>query len=129
MKYTKCGCERDELTTKMLSMMETEPKEDDDIEMAMGAIAKCLKKDLQEDKIDAAVDELNEVVARHLCQARERKAGYKRPSPVATATTPPPPPPPPPPPAYSQLPQMPPLQRMDQSFTYDAMNNTTFQNL
>ena len=104
--------------------METEPKEDDEIEMAMGAIAKYLKKGLQEDEIDAAVDDLNEVVARHLCQARERKAGYKRPSPVATATALAPPPP-----AYLQLPQTPPLQRMDQSFTYDAMNNTTFQNL
>ena len=101
MKYTKRGHEHDELATKMLSMMETEPKED--VEMAMGAIAKCLKKGLQEDKLDAAVDELNEVVARYLCQARERKAGYKRPSPVATATAPPPPP------AYSQLPQMPPI--------------------
>ena len=124
MKYTKHGRECDELTTKMLSMMEIEPKEDDKIEMAMAAIAKCLKKGLQEDKIDAVVDELNEAVARHLRQARERKAGYKRPSPVATATAPAPPPP-----VYSQLPQMPPLQRMDQSFTYDAMNNTTFQNL
>ena len=104
-------------------MMETEPKEDDKIEMAMVAIAKCLKKGLQEDEIDAAVDELNEVVARHLCQARERKAGYKRPSPVVTATAPALPA------AYLQLPQMPPLQRMDQSFTYDAMNNATFQNL
>ena len=92
MKYTKCGCECDELTTKMLSMMETQPKEDEKIEMAMGAIAKCLKKGLQEDEIDAAVDELNEVVARHLHQAKERKAGYKRPSPVATATAPAPPP-------------------------------------
>ena len=98
-------------------MIETEPK-DDEIEMAMGEIAKHLKKGLQEDKIDAAVDKLKEVVARHLCQARERKAGYKRPSPVATAT------PPASPPAYMQVPQMPPLQRMDQSFTYDAMNNT-----
>ena len=109
----------------MLSMIETELKEDDEIEMAMSAIAKCLKKGLQQDVIDAVVDELNEVVARHLHQARQRKAGYKRPSPVATATTPAPPPPP----AYSQQPQMPPLQRLDQSFTYDAMNNTTFQNL
>ena len=40
----------------MLSMMETELKEDDEIEMAMGAIAKHLKKGLQEDEIDAAVD-------------------------------------------------------------------------
>ena len=104
-------------------MIETELKEDDEIEMAMVAIAKCLKKGLQEDEIDAAVDELNEVVSRHLCQARERKAGYKRPSPVATATAPAPPP------AYLQLPQMPPLQRLDQLFTSDAMNNTTFQNL
>ena len=119
MKYTKCGREHDELKTKMLSMMETEPKEADE-----GTIAKHLKKGLEEDEIDAAVDELNEVVARHLHQAKERKAGYKRPSPVATATVPAPPPP-----AYLQLPQMPPLQRMDQSFTYDAMNNTTFQNL
>ena len=63
MKYTKCGREHDELTSKMLSMMETEPK-DDKIEMAMGAIAKCLKMGLQEDKIDAAVDELNEVGTR-----------------------------------------------------------------
>ena len=102
-------------------MIETELKEDDKIEMAMGTIAKRLKKGLQEDEIDAAVDELNEVVARHLCQARERKAGYKRISPVATATTPAPP-------AYSQLPQMPPLQRMDKPFSYDAMNNI-FQNL
>ena len=68
--------------------METEHKEDDKIEVAISAIAKCLKKALQEDEIDAAVDELNEVVARHLCQARDRKAGYKRPSPVATATAP-----------------------------------------
>ena len=107
----------------MLSVMETEPKEDDEIVMAMGAIAKCLKKGLQEDKIDAAVDELNEVVARHLHQARERKAGCKRPSPVATATAPAPAP------AYMQLQQMPPLQRMDQAFTYDTMNNTIFQHL
>ena len=124
-KYTKYGHECDELTTKMLSMMETEPKEDDEIEVAMGAIAKHLQKGLQEDKINAAVDELNEVVVRHLHQSRERKAEYKRPSPVATATAPVPPPPP----AYMQLPQMPPLQRLDQLFTYDAMSNTTFQNL
>ena len=104
-------------------MMETEPKEDEEIEMVMGAIAKHLKKGLQQDEIDAAVDELNEVVGRHLCQAREKKAGYKRPSPVAMATAPAPPP------AYIQLPQMSPLQRMDQSFNYDAMNNTTFQTL
>ena len=91
----------------MLSKIETEQKEDDEMGMAMGAIAKHRKKGLQEDEIDAAVDELNEVVARHLCQARERKAGYKRPSPVATVTAPAPPP------AYSQLPQMPPLQRID----------------
>ena len=44
--------------------MENESKEDDKIEMAMGSIAKHLKKGLQEDKIDAAVHELNEVVAR-----------------------------------------------------------------
>ena len=123
MKYTKYGHEHDELTIKMLSMMETEPKEDDKIEMTVGSIAKHLKKGLQEDKTDAAVDELNGVVARHLRQSRERKAGYKRPSPVATATAPAPPP------TYMQLPQMPPLQRMDQFFTYDAMSNTTFQNL
>ena len=62
MKYTKRGCERDEITTKMLAIMENDSKEVDDIEMAMGAIAKCLKKGLHEDEIDAAVDELNEVV-------------------------------------------------------------------
>ena len=62
MKYTK----QDEITTKMLAMMENDSKELDDIEMAMGAIAKRLKKGLHEDEIDAAVDELNEVVGRHL---------------------------------------------------------------
>ena len=56
MKYPKHGHEHDELTTKMLSLMETEPKEDDKIEMAMGSIAKCLNKGLQEDEIYATVD-------------------------------------------------------------------------
>ena len=122
LKYTKCGHERDEITTKILAIMENDFKELDDIEMVMGAIAKCLKKGLHEDEIDAAVDELNEVVGRHLRQARERKAGYNRPAATAPAPTQPP--------AYTQLPQMPPLQRMDQTYTYDvAMNNTTYQNL
>ena len=58
------------------SMMENEPKEDDEVEMALGAIAKCLKKGLQEDEMDAALDNLN-YVARHLHQSRERKTGYK----------------------------------------------------
>ena len=66
MKYTKCGCEQDEITTRMLSIMENDSKEVNNIEMAMGAIAKCLKKGLHEDEINAAVDELNEVVGRHL---------------------------------------------------------------
>ena len=66
MKYTKHGREQDEITTKMLAMMENDSKELDDIEMAMGAIAKHLKKGLHEDEINAAVDELNEVVGRHL---------------------------------------------------------------
>ena len=50
----------------MLAIMENDSKEADDIEMAMGTIVKCLKKGLHEDEIDAAVDELNEVVGRHL---------------------------------------------------------------
>ena len=50
----------------MLAMMENDSKQLDDIEMAMGAIVKHLKKGLHEDEIDAAVDELNEVVGRHL---------------------------------------------------------------
>ena len=89
MKYTKRGHEHNELTTKMLFMMENEPKEDDKIEMAMGSIAKHLKKGLQEDEIDATVDELNEVVARHLRQSREQSWLLET-IPVATAPAPPP---------------------------------------
>ena len=102
----------------MLAIMENDSKEVYDIEMAMGAITKCLKKGLHEDDIDAAVDELNEVVGRHLQQARERKAGYNRPAATAPVPTQPP--------AYTQLPQMPALQRMDQTYMYDTMNNTTY---
>ena len=50
----------------MLAMMENDSKELDNIEMAMGAITKRLKKGLHEDEIDAAADELNEVVGKHL---------------------------------------------------------------
>ena len=52
-------------------------KDYDEVEMALGAIAKHLKKGLQDDEIDAALDDLNEVVARNLHQSRDRKAGYK----------------------------------------------------
>ena len=50
----------------MLAIMENDSKEVDYIEMAMGAIMKRIKKGLHEDEINAAVDELNEVVGRHL---------------------------------------------------------------
>ena len=130
-KVTKRARERDEITTKVLSMLEKDDDEDE-VTLALASIGKRIKKSLKEGQVDAVIDELNEVVGRHVRAARSGGVmGYQRQPTIQQPGQIQPPPHIQAPPQqqltnnYQPIP--PDLQRME--IAYDAMNNNTYQNL
>ena len=61
-KGTKCTRERDEVTAKVLNILEKDAEDDDEVSLALASIGKRIKKTLKEGQVDAVIDELNEVV-------------------------------------------------------------------
>ena len=123
-KCTKHACERDDMAAKVLTMLE---KDDDEVSLASASIGKRIKKSLNDAKVDAVLDELNEVVGHHVRTARGGGImGYQRQSSVTLAP-------------QTQVPPQqqqtsnyqpmlpPPLQRLD--IAYDPMTNNSYQNL
>ena len=117
----------------MLNILEKDAAdEDDEVSLALASIGKRIKKTLKDGQVDAVIDELNEVVGRHVRAARSGEVmAYQR-----QATIQQPPPIQPPPQQQQQQPPLsanfqrlrpPPLQRMD--FAYDPMTQNTYQNL
>ena len=75
--------ETDELTRAMISFMgqdERGEKEQDEIDLALSAIGIRLKKSLNEEEIENAMDEINGIVTRHIKNARAKRSGIFRPS-------------------------------------------------
>ena len=80
---TKKKQETDELTRAMISFMgqdERGEKEQDEIDLALSAIGIRLKKSLNEEQIENAMDEINGIVTRHIKNARAKRFGIFRPS-------------------------------------------------
>ena len=67
---TKRARERDEVTAKVLNILEKDADDDDEISLALASIGKRIKKTLKEGQVDAVIDELNEVVGHHVRAAR-----------------------------------------------------------
>ena len=65
-KPTKRARERDEVTAKVLNILEKDADNDDEVSLALASIGKRIKKTLKEGQVDAVIDELNEVVGRHV---------------------------------------------------------------
>ena len=61
-KGTKHARERDEVTAKVLNILEKDAEDDDEVSLALASIGKRIKKTLEEGQVDAVIDELNEVV-------------------------------------------------------------------
>ena len=134
-KPTKHACERDEVTAKVLNILEKDADDDDEVSLALASIGKRIKKTLKEGQVDAVIDELNEVVGHHVWAARTGVPKVYQRQPVVHQK----------PqiqgPAQQQQQQqhqqpqqgekygmaLPPLQRMD--IAYDPMNNNTYHNL
>ena len=80
---TKKKQETDELTRAMISFMahnERGEKEQNEIDLALCAIGIRLKKSLNEEQIENAMDEINDIVTRHIKNARAKRFGIFRPS-------------------------------------------------
>ena len=125
-KCAKHAHERDDMTSKVLTMLE-EDDDDDEVTLALASIGKRIKKSLNDAQIDAILDELNEVVGHHDRTARgggvmryQRQASVQQP-PLMQG-----PPQQQPTNNYQPMPP-PPLQRMD--IGYDPMTNKSYQNL
>ena len=98
-KGTKHARERDEVTTKVLNIIEKDAEDDDEVTLALASAGKRIKKTLKDGQVDAVIDELNEVVGHHVRAARSGEVmGYQRqatiqqpphilPPPSTTATT------------------------------------------
>ena len=61
-KPKKRARERDEVTAKVLNILEKDAEDDDEVSLALASIGKRIKKALKEGQVDAVIDELNEVV-------------------------------------------------------------------
>ena len=129
-KATKRARVRDEVTTKVLNLLEKDAEDDDEVSLALASIGKRILKTLKEGQIDAVIDELNEVVGHHVRAARSGDMmGYQRHVTIQQPTQIQPPPQQQQqqkPGNFQQMPP-PPLQRMD--INYDLMTNNTYQNL
>ena len=78
-KGSKHAREWDEVTAKVLNILEKDAEDDDEVSLALASIGKRIKKTLKEGQVDAVIDELNEVVSRHVRVVRSSKVvGYQR---------------------------------------------------
>ena len=78
-KGTKRTRERDEVTAKVLNILEKDAEDDDEVSLALASIGKRIKKTLREGQVDAVIDELNEVVGQHVRAVRSGDVmGYQR---------------------------------------------------
>ena len=117
-KGTKHAKERDEVTAKVLNILEKDAEDDDEVSLALASICKRIKKTLKDGQVDAIIDELNEVVSHHVRAARNGEVmGYQRQATIQQVPQIQPPPQQqqqqPPQPANFQPMPPPPLQRMD----------------
>ena len=69
-KGTKHAREWDEVTAKVLNILEKDAEDDDEVSLALASIGKRIKKTFKEGQVDAVIDELNEVVGCHVRAAR-----------------------------------------------------------
>ena len=127
---TKKTQETDELTRAMISFMgqdERGEKEQDEIDLALGAVGIRLKKSLNEEEIENAMDEINGIVTRHIKNARAKRTGIFRPSTSSDVVQqqqqqqP-----------VQQMPAPPPLQsmgRVTHQYSYDDNDGIIFANL
>ena len=123
-KCTKHAHERDDMAAKVLTMLE---KDDDEVSLALASIGKHIKKSLNDAQVDAALDELNEVVGCHLRTARgDGIMEYQRQPSVTLVPQTQGPPQQQQTSNYQPMPR-PPLQRLD--IAYDPMTNNSYQNL
>ena len=78
-KGTKCARERDEVTAKVLNILEKDADDDDEVSLALASIGERIQKALKDGQLDAVIDELNEVVGHHVRAATSGKVmGYQR---------------------------------------------------
>ena len=56
-KGTKCYRERDEVTAKVLNILEKDAEDDDEVSLALASIGKRIKKTLKDGQVDAVIDE------------------------------------------------------------------------
>ena len=78
-KPKKNARERDEVTAKVLNILEKDAEDDDELSLALTSIGKRIKKALKDGQVDAVIDELNEVVGQHVRAARSCEViGYQR---------------------------------------------------
>ena len=102
-------------------------KEQDEIDLALGAVGIRLKKSLNEEEIENAMDEINGIVTRHIKNARAKRTGIFRPSTSSDVVQqqqqqqP-----------VQQMPAPPPLQsmgRVTHQYSYDDNDGIIFANL
>ena len=122
-KCTKHACERDDMASKVLNMLEKD-EDEDKVTLALASIGKR-RKSLNDAQIDAILDELNKVVGYHVRTARSGGVmGYQRQPSVQQPPQMQGPPQQQSPNNYQPM-QPPPLKRMD--IGYDPMTNNSYQ--
>ena len=111
----------------MISFMgqdERGEKEQDEIDLALSAIGIRLKKSLNEEEIENAMDEINGIVTRHIKNARAKRSGIFRCSTSSDVVQQQQP--------VQQMPAPPPLQsmgRVTHQYSYDENDSIIFANL
>ena len=70
---------------RILNLMEN-PNEEDEIDLGLAAISKCMKRSLNEEQQENLMDKINMLVSKHIKLARSHRMGIFRPS-GSTVTT------------------------------------------
>ena len=84
-KQGKQKKENKEMQQRILNLMENS-NDEDDIDLVLAAISKCLKHSLNEEQQENLMDEINMLVSKHIKLARSGRMGIFRPS-ASTVTT------------------------------------------
>ena len=87
-KITKKEQDQDDLTRQFINILQNEDKakEEDEIDMVLGAIGIRIKRSLNEEQQEDLMEEINMVVIRHIKNARTSRPGIFSRAPTATVT-------------------------------------------
>ena len=87
-KITKKKQDQDDLARQFINILQNEDKtkEDDEIDMALGAIGIRIRRALNQEQQEDVMEEINMVVNRHIKNARASRLGIFSRAPTATVT-------------------------------------------